>query len=368
MKTWLASLLLVTALITGSAPRTPADWRTAEPGWQYEFPRDHHAHRDFRTEWWYFTGTLFNAEGRRFGYELTFFRQGIRAPEQRDPTLSRFVVDDLKFAHFTVTDVAGQRFRFEQKTSRGAFGESGFDDGERVAWIENWNLVMNPDGSFDLGADSSELAVRFHLQPQSVPVIHGEGGISAKASGNGHASHYYSIPRLETAGNLRVGAKTFPVRGVSWFDHEWATNQLAQEQIGWNWLSVQWDDGTALMIYQMRFSNGTSDPASSGTFVRADGSTVHLPSSAFKMTPVRQWKSKSTGANYPVEWRIEIPEQQMQFIVRTVLDDQELALNPLTYWEGAIDAIGSRGGRPVSGRGYLELTGYAGPLRELTKQ
>ena len=129
-----------------------ADWKTARPGWQYQFPRDHHAHPDFKTEWWYFTGNVFDAESHRFGYELTFFRQGITPPAERDPNASRFIVDDLKFAHFAMTDVSKQRFRFEQKTSRGAFGEAGFDDGKRLAWIDNWSLAFNGDDAFDLMA------------------------------------------------------------------------------------------------------------------------------------------------------------------------------------------------------------------------
>ncbi|HEX8281379.1 MAG TPA: lipocalin-like domain-containing protein, partial [Chthoniobacterales bacterium] len=111
-----------------------ADWRAAETGWRYEFPRDHHIHPEFKTEWWYFTGNMSDATGRRFGYQLTFFRHGIRPPAERDPQASRFLIGDLKFAHFTVTDVAAERFHFQQKNSRGAFREAGFDDGERLAW------------------------------------------------------------------------------------------------------------------------------------------------------------------------------------------------------------------------------------------
>ena len=154
----------------------------------------------FKTEWWYFTGNLTNNRGQRFGYELTFFRQGIRSPIERTGTTSRFIVDDLKFAHFTVTDPAGKRFLFHQKVSRGSFGDAGFGDGNRLAWIDSWNLRMNPDGSFDLAADALDAAIQLHLVAQKPPVIHGSGGISRKAQGAGHASHYYSLTRLETSG------------------------------------------------------------------------------------------------------------------------------------------------------------------------
>ena len=167
--------------------RVAADWQIATPGWAYDFPGDHHAHDEFKTEWWYFTGNLTNDRGRRFGYELTFFRQGIRPPAERVGTTSRFIVDDLKFAHFTITDAAAKRFLFHQKVSRGSFGDAGFGDGKRLTWIDSWNLKMNPDGSFDLAADALDVAIQLHLVAQKPPVIHGSEGISRKAQGAGHA-------------------------------------------------------------------------------------------------------------------------------------------------------------------------------------
>lgn len=356
--------LLVLASAVGAVG---SDWKTAEPGWNYVFPRDHHAHEDFKTEWWYFTGNVVDEAGRRFGYEITFFRDGIRPPGERTRPVSRFVINDLKFAHFAITDVSGARFRFQQKTSRGSFGEAGFRDGERVAWIEDWKLVLNDDGSFDLAATSDSAAAQLHLRPDKSPVVHGENGVSAKAASEGHASHYYSVTRLETTGELRVGERAHAVKGESWFDHEWATNQLAPEQIGWNWLGLQFSDGSELMLYQMRLADGRLDPSSSGTLIDADGSTTHLHAGDYRMTATRFWKSKTTSAQYPVTWRIEVPARQLQFTVSPALDDQELALGPLTYWEGAVDVTGTRGGAAISGRGYLELTGYAGPLKALWK-
>ncbi|MEO6971357.1 MAG: lipocalin-like domain-containing protein [Chthoniobacterales bacterium] len=344
-----------------------ADWQIAEPGWQYEFPRDHRAHEKFKTEWWYFTGNLTNERGRRFGYELTFFRQGIRPVAERNTTTSRFVVDDLKFAHFTVTDAAGKKFLYHQKASRGSFGEAGFDGGDRLAWIDSWNLKMNRDGSFDLAAEAPDAAIQLHLVPQKPPVIHGQGGISQKAEGDGHASHYYSITRLATTGRVRAGQEDFAVTGESWFDHEWATNQLAPGQAGWNWVSAQFEDQSELMLYQMRLTNGGIDPISSGTFVRPDGSSVSLTSADFQMTPETFWRSKKTKANYPIGWRIAVPKEQLTFTLRPVMPDQELALEPLIYWEGAVDLTGTRGEKPTKGRGYLELTGYAAPLQELNR-
>jgi predicted secreted hydrolase len=343
-----------------------ADWKIAEPGWRYEFPRDHHAHREFKTEWWYFTGSLFDNDGHRFGYELTFFRHGIQPAAARDPNASRFVVDDLKFAHFAITDVGGRKFHFRQKTSRGAFGEAGFDDGNRIAWIENWNLTATSDG-FDVAALSDFGSVHLHLRASKPPVIHGENGVSAKAAGGSSASHYYSNPRLETSGELVANGTARQVRGETWFDHEWSSSQLGQGEMGWDWLCLQFDDGAELMLYRMRLANGGVEPSSSGTWIAPDGTATHLCTSDFQMKPMVFWKSDVTRAQYPIGWHIVLPGQQAEFTIKAALEDQELKLGAITYWEGAIDAIGTRDAKPIKARGYLELTGYAGTLGELRR-
>ena len=358
-----ACLLLIALL--GSA--TAAEWKRAARGWRYEFPRDHGIHEEFKTEWWYFTGNLADANGRRFGYQLTFFRQGIRHPAEREPEMSRFVVGDLKFAHFTITDVAGEQFWFEQKTSRGAFGEAGFNDGDRIAWLDSWTLRQEGDNGFHLVAEMPQGAIDLRLRTVKPPVIHGEDGFSRKAAGEDHASHYYSLTRLLTSGELRVDGRRFQVSGESWFDHEWATNQLAPQQIGWDWLSAQFDDGSELMLYQIRLENGAADPSSSGTSIDRDGTATHLPSGTFKMMPTQLWNSKANGAKYPVGWQIDVPGERLQVSVKPAVENQELAMTPLTYWEGAVEITGTRDGKPLKGRGYLELTGYAGPLRELQR-
>ena len=184
-----------------------ADWQIAKPGWRYEFPRDHHFHQKFKTEWWYYTGNLTNSRGRRFGYELTFFRQGIRPAAAGSATVSRFVIDDLKFAHFAVTDPAGKKFLAQAKVSRGSFGEAGFGTNNRLAWIESWRVELNADGSFDLAAETTDADCKLHLIPQKQPVIHGRDGVSEKAEGDGHASHYYSIRGLPRPANCGWGMK-----------------------------------------------------------------------------------------------------------------------------------------------------------------
>ncbi|HEX3817295.1 MAG TPA: lipocalin family protein, partial [Chthoniobacterales bacterium] len=221
--------------------------------------------------------------------------------------------------------------------------------------------------SFDLTAEMTGAKLRLHLVPQKRPVIHGKNGISEKAAGPGHASCYYSITRLASSGRLELNGAKFAVTGDSWFDHEWATNQLAPNQAGWNWLSAQFDDGSELMLYEMRLTNGAIDPVSSGTFIRADGTSVALTKSDFRMRATCFWKSKTTKANYPIGWEIAVPREQLQFTISPLLANQELVFTPLIYWEGAFDLIGTRSGKPIRGHGYLELTGYTAPLRELNR-
>lgn len=341
-----------------------AGWKMVEPGWNHAFPRDHGSHPEFKTEWWYFTGNMKTAEGREFGWQLTFFRQGVLDPDQDFIPLSRFVTRDVKFAHFAVSDLTGRRFHFHQKLSRGAFGEAGFDDGTRLAWIEDWSCEQTGPETFRLRAAAGDTAIDLELQAQKPPVIHGESGVSRKGEGPGNASHYYSMTRLAASGSLRAAGENFPVEGMAWFDHEWMTNPLKTDQTGWNWFSLQFGDGSELMLFQLRSQNQDGTYAA-GTFVDAQGRVTSLAGPDIVFEPLRQWKSPATGGSYPVEWRVAIPKLELAVAVRAALDDQELALSPIAYWEGAVRANGARGGHPLTAQGYLEMTGYAGPVAGL---
>jgi predicted secreted hydrolase len=352
------SLLLLCLLAAGAQ----ADWRLALPGWKYEFPRDHGNHPEFKNEWWYFTGNLTAADGREFGYQVTFFRRGVMPRDADIIPLSHFVTSSVKFAHFALSDISGSAFYFFQKLSRGAFGEAGFGECQRLAWIEDWSCTLGDDGAFRIEAKADNLSLELTLKPAKPPVIHGENGVSKKGEGEGRASHYYSFTRLLSEGVLRMGKQEFAVSGLSWFDHEWATNPLAANQIGWNWISVQLDHGSELMLYQFRTENGEPDPGSSGTFVDANGVVTPLAEPDFGLEPIETWSSSQSGGRYPVKWRITIPRLQMDLEVSAALKDQELRLKPIVYWEGSIRAEGAVGGSSVKGSGYLEMTGYAGPI------
>jgi predicted secreted hydrolase len=332
-------------------------WVVAVPGYQIAFPRDHYPHYEFRTEWWYFTGNLKTTDGRTFGYQVTFFRHGYRPARNREPVTSRFVVNDVKFAHFAVTDVSSGKFYFDSRVSRGAFGEAGFGDGKRLAWIDNWELDF--DGDFRLKAASKSYAVELDLTPEKPPVLQGADGLSQKAAGEGHASYYYSITRLKTSGTVKIGDENYIVEGSSWFDREWATNQLAPDQAGWNWFAIQLSDGSDLMLYQMRLKNGGIDSHSSGKWIAADGAITDLTSNDFQLVPEKFWKSPASKATYPIEWRLRIPKLDLRLEVAAPVANQELNLS-VVYWEGCIRLKGWRATKPVDGAGYLELTGYQG--------
>jgi len=347
-----------------SAALAAADWRVALPGYEYRWPEDLRAHLEFQTEWWYFVGNLEAEGGEAFGYQLTFFRQGVIPPGEREERQSQLVPEEFSFAHFALSELDAGKHHAFQRASRGAFGEAGFADGDRLAWIRDWKVSFS-DGEFRLRAEQDGVFIDLELEPLKGPVYHGENGVSQKAEGAGRASHYHSLTRIRTSGTIGIDGRTYSVTGSSWFDQEWATNQLAANQVGWDWFSLQFEDGTELMLYQMRTDDGGRDPYSSGTFVREDGSSIYLGAEAYTLTPLAHWTSPSTGGRYPVKWEVEVKPLGMKFIAEARQEAQEMEFQPIAYWEGPVTVAGTKGGEPLSGRGYLEMTGYAAPLEQI---
>ncbi|MEM7384313.1 MAG: lipocalin-like domain-containing protein [Verrucomicrobiota bacterium] len=342
-----------------------AEWKRAYAGWEYAFPRDHRAHEDFKTEWWYLTGDLKTVEGRRFGYQLTFFRQGVRSPAEvaAEPTSSKLITNEFHFAHFTITDVANKEFHVDKKLSRGVFGTSGFGS-ERLAWIDDWEMRLVAPDVFSIRAGAEWGTLELTLSAARKPVFHGKDGVSQKSEAPGNASHYYSYSRLKATGRLRLGKEDHVVEGRTWFDREWGTSQLGKDQVGWDWFCLQFEGGSELMIYQLRERDGQPSTMSSGTYIAADGQTTTLARADFSLSPVDFWES-SSGGRYPVAWRIEIPGLALSLDVTTPVKKQELRLDPLVYWEGLIDARGRLDRKKVVASGYQELTGYARPIQGL---
>jgi predicted secreted hydrolase len=205
-------------------------------------------------------------------------------------------------------------------------------------------------------------ALELTLSPRKPPIFHGADGVSQKSAGEGRASHYYSLTRLESEGRLVIEGRAVAVKGWSWFDQEWATNQLTEDQTGWDWLSLQFEDGTELMLFQIRLKDGGRDPYSHGTWIDAKGASTAVKNEDFELFPGRTWRSEDTGGDYPVEWTVRIPKLDLEVTVKAALDEQELVLRPISYWEGSVRAVGTRGGQAIGAGGYLEMTGYGGGL------
>jgi predicted secreted hydrolase len=335
-------------------------WRQASPGFGFEFPRDHASHPDYKIEWWYYTGNLASGDGKRFGYQVTFFRIGVES-QPKNP--SRWAVRDLFMTHFAITVISASQHRFAERMNRAGVGWAGADSSRYRAWNQDWEAHIDVEGNHQLKAADRDMKLALVLSEGKKPVIHGERGISQKGAAAGNASHYYSLTRMPTRGTITLGTETYSVEGDSWMDHEFGTSFLEKEQTGWDWFSLQLDDGSDLMLFQLRRSDGSLDRHSSGTWVGVNGQSASLLAGDFTLKPGKTWLSKASGARYPVSWELEVPRHELRLLLSTRVENQELRTEQstgVTYWEGVIEVQGNRGGRPVMGRGYLEMTGYAG--------
>ena len=273
-------LVLVSSLIVvvpGFAVDTAEEFRFATEGYRYSFPRDHGAHEEFRTEWWYYTGQVTAKDGRPFGYELTFFRRGM--PRDQTKTLpSQWAVTHLYLAHFAVSDLSKGRFHYADKMSRAGLGKAGAAQDRLHVWIDRWS-AESPSSAPDtqiLQAADGDMAIQFTVSPGKPLVVHGTDGISRKGSAPGQASHYYSFTRLATTGILTIGNESFDVTGTSWMDHEFGSADLDKDLVGWDWFSLQLDDQRELMLYRLRRADGSAHSASSGTLIDRNGQGHHL--------------------------------------------------------------------------------------------
>jgi len=361
------SRLGLVATLAVAATASAAGYRSATTPRAFRFPADHASHPDYRVEWWYYTGNV-AAGSRAFGYQLTFFRVGID-PAWRE-SRSAWAPHDVLFAHLALTDVQRLSYRFFERVERPALSMAGADTARYRVWIDDWEAELLPDGrTHRLQARAPDLKLDLRLVPRKPPVIHGAHGLSLKSAAPGNASHYYSLTRLETSGTVKVGPDSFAVHGLTWMDHEFSTSQLDSSQVGWDWFGLQLDSGEELMLYQLRRRDGSIEPLSSGTWVARDGHGTYLPRSAFTIEATSHWKSPHSGADYPHGWRIRVPSQGVDMTVTPAVDDQELttrAIGGVVYWEGSVRVAGSERGAPISGRGYVELTGYAGAPPGLT--
>jgi predicted secreted hydrolase len=366
---WLAVLflILVATLLfshTFSRAQSEDEWQKALLPRNWHFPQDHGAHRDYRTEWWYCTGNLTGPSGARFGYQLTFFRFGIRsyAPINDNPWHLR----DLFMGHLAITEEAADRFRFAELISREGPGLAGARSDRMDVWLLHWSAHMQ-DSVIFLDAADGPLELKLALKPLKPLVLHGDNGLSRKGEGGGQASYYTSFTDLATEGSIRTESDgpAIPVTGKSWFDHEFGSNQLAHDQEGWDWFSLHLSDGRDIMLYLLRKKGGLTEPVSSGTLVNPDGRSQHLSLKDFSVEIIDRWKSPRSGASYPGTWRVLIPSSGLDLLVTPLIADQELITTGSTgiiYWEGAVTGDGFAGNTKITAEGYVELTGYAGSM------
>jgi predicted secreted hydrolase len=334
--------------------------RATEPD-AIEFPRDLGPHDDYQTEWWYYTGNLETEDGRRFGYQLTFFRRALAPPgegETPDAEVnSAWRTNQVYLAHFAVSDIDGGAFYFDEQFARGAAGLAGAQAQPYRVWLNDWQAVEIGPGQVRLEAQTEVVALDLVLTQTRPPVLHGDGGLSPKGQAPGNASYYYSLVQQQTAGTVRVGDSSFNVSGLSWKDHEYSTSALEQGAVGWDWFSLQFDNGGALMFFQIRRDDGSLEAESSGSLVYPDGEVVHVPLSAWELDVTETWTSPETGAVYPAGWRLRLPELDLELTGRPLLADQELDVSTV-YWEGAVTFSGTWQGQPITATGYVEMTGY----------
>ena len=367
---------LVAAGATPSGPAADAEgFALPQPGRVFTFPRDHGSHPDFRLEWWYVTGHLAAAAEpeRRFGFQATFFRQAAPRPHAGAPA-GNFGRDQLFLAHMALLDIRTGTFRHEERLNREGWAAGAANETLNVR-NGDWSMRLRPAGGpaeperLDLrGGVRAEVALRLLLEARKPLVVFGEDGVSRKGAEPAAASHYLTFTRLAASGVLRLAGANGPeevaVTGEAWLDHEFSSSQLGSGQVGWDWLSVHLRDGREVMLYRLRRADGTADSASRLTWVDAAGRTSIQP---FTWEVRRAWRSPATGAAYPTRVRVRTTDPatgaELVLDVEPLAEDQELtgALGGIPYWEGACRILGADGAE--LGRGYLELTGHARPLR-----
>lgn len=346
------------ALVAATPVRT--DYPVVRPGASFAFPREHGAHPAFRTEWWYVTGLLRTKDGRDLGFQITFFRTTPDTNRGTDPANpSKFAPKQVLFAHAALSDPSIGHLLHGERAARAGFGLAQARIGDTDVQLRDWRIRRLPDGRFVTSVSTPDFALALTLTPRQPPLLEGKEGYSRKGRRPEQASYYYSVPHLAVAGSLTRNRQAQPVTGQAWLDREWSSDYLGGGAVGWDWTGLNLDDGGALMAFRIRGAGGKQVWAG-GSLRRADGRIVRFAPADVRFDPLKQWRSPRTGALYPVAQRLSVrlPEGIRRFALNPLFADQELDARRSgmpVYWEGAV--------RTRGGSGYLELTGYADPLR-----
>ena len=331
----------------------------------FVFPADHGPHPDFRTEWWYYTGNLQTESGRHFGYQFTLFRSALSVD-----TIAReseMAANQLYMGHFALSDIQNDNYYYFERFSRAANGLAGAQAAPFRVWLEDWQTI-DPDADstaafpkMRIDAAAEGVSLNIELTPEKPHVLQGDRGLSQKSAKPGNASYYYSLTRMTAEGSVSVNGETLAVNGLSWMDREWSTSALGDNQVGWDWFSLQLDNGGALMLFEIRRADGTREATSAGSYIAPDGTVTHLALGDWTLETTDTWTSPTSGGEYPAGWRIAVPSIGLELAGRPLLADQELNLSTV-YWEGAVEFGGTLDGMPINARGYIEMTGYAGSM------
>lgn len=333
---------------------------------EFEFPRDHLSHQGYQTEWWYFSGNLSTVAQPKqsFAYQFTLFRFAMRPDRAKG---SPWRSNNIYMAHIALTDINRKKIYQQERFSRDGPGLAGAamgEDGTIRIWLNNWQAKSLESGQLlplELNIPGKQFTLKLQLQTAKAMVLQGDKGFSQKSHQPGNASYYYSYTRLLTQGSITIGQNTFPVTGHSWLDREWSTSSLGDDQQGWDWFSLQLDDGRELMLYQMRKKDGAKDDYSSGTLIDDKGRSQTLHAGDFDIQAREYWQSPLSGIRYPIKWQVLLPDHNLELIVSAQVKHQEWAKKngfSFNYWEGAVKVHGMKNQAPISGSGYLEMTGY----------
>jgi predicted secreted hydrolase len=314
------------------------------------FPKDLGQHPDYQSEWWYYTGNLADSQGNRYGFQLTFFRRGLTPGLLDRP--SEWSSNQIYFAHFTVTDVTGETFTYHERFSRGSPALAGVRSEPYHVWLDDWYATEIGPGQVELKAEAEEIGLNLVLEQAKPPALQGNQGLSQKSDEPGNASYYYSLTNNPARGTITTPRGTFEVSGNAWKDHEWSTSGLGPEAIGWDWFSLQLDDGREIMYFNIRQEDGSLEAVSGGTLIERDGSTRYLPKEAVEIEVLDTWQSPESGTTYPAAWHFAVPGEGIDLQIEPLLANQELRVS-FTYWEGAVEIEGTQ-----QGYGYIEMTGY----------
>ena len=378
IRIWMCwGVLLITSLLAGCATNTgqigganvvaalsgeaDAAFARAYDPMPLTFPRDHGAHPEYQTEWWYYTGNLADEQGNQYGFQFTIFRSALTPtmPER----ISDLATNQIYMAHFAITDGADDRHYSFERFSRGAGGLAGATGEPSFSvWLEDWSVTQPAPDQMQIKAaaeteDGEQVVLDLQLQETRPPILHGDAGLSQKGPEAGNASYYYSLAGLESRGTITIGDRSLAVTGLSWMDHEFGTSALSGNAVGWDWFSLQLDNGMALMFAQIRTPDGQALGQFEGTLVEADGTQHLIASEDFTLQVLDEWTSPRSDITYPSGWRVQLPAFAFDVEVTPLVRDQEMQVS-YVYWEGAVMVTGTVDNAPVTGRGYVELTGY----------